>query len=155
MALMIDLHHIVHTSGGRGRKHRGMIDCCCDDAGTNPPPAQRQSEDGSLTCVYAGGGEDDLVRSCSHGGCYHAASLVQGLGGKAPRPVEPDRISPPCLLRIEPSLARIGDYWLARRAVQEDLRNGMWHASKLAREPPRQVLAVPHSKPPKTRPIHP
>jgi hypothetical protein len=81
MALMIDLHHIVHTSGGRSRKHRGVIDCCCDNAGANPPSAQCQSEDGSLSCVYAGRGEDDLIRSCSHGTGYHVASLVQGLGG--------------------------------------------------------------------------
>ena len=113
MALMIDLHHIVHTGGGRSRKHRGVIDCCCDNAGTHPPSAQCQSEDGSLTCVYAGRGEDDLIRSCSHGGSYHFASLVHALGGKASRPVEPDRISPPCLLRIKPSLAGIGEHWLA------------------------------------------
>ena len=113
MALMIDWHYIMHTSGGRGRKHRGMIDCCGDDAGTDPPSAQRQSEDGSLTCVYAGRGEDDLVWSCPHGGGYHVASLVEGLRGKASRPVEPDRISPPCLLRSKPSLAGLGEHWLA------------------------------------------
>jgi hypothetical protein len=151
---MIDWHCIMHTSSGRGRKHRGVIDCCCDDAGTNPPSAQCQSENGSLTCVYAGRGEDDLVRSCSHGGRYHLASLVHSLGGKASGPVEPDRIPPPRLLRIKPSLAGLGEHWLARGAVQEDLRNGMPHASKLAREPPRQALAVPHSEPPKTPPIH-
>jgi hypothetical protein len=55
--------------------------------------------------------------------------------------VEPDRISPPCLLRLKPSLAGIGEYWLARRAVQEDLRNWMRHASKLAREPRYRELA--------------
>ena len=154
MALMIDRHHIVNTSGGGGRKHRGVIDCCCDDPGANSPSAQRQSVDGSLTCVYPGGGEDHLIRSCPHRGGYYFASLVQGLGGKASRPVEPDRISPTCLLRIKPSLARIGEHRLARRTVQEDLRNRMRHASKLAREPPRRALAVPHSEPPKTRRIH-
>ena len=58
-------------------------------------------------------GEDDLIRSGSHGGSYHFASLVHALGGKASRPVEPDRISPPCLLRIKPSLAGISEHWLA------------------------------------------
>jgi hypothetical protein len=47
--------------------------------------------------------------------------------------VEPDGIAPARLLRIKPCLARIGEHWLARRTVQEDLRNGMCHASKLAR----------------------
>jgi hypothetical protein len=131
----------VHTSGGRGRKHRGVIDCCCDDTGANPPSAQCQSEDGSLTRVYPGGSEDHLIRSCPYGGGYHFASLVQCLGGKASRPVEPDRISPTCLLRIKPSLARIGEHRLARRAVQEDLRNRMRHASKLARESSLRALA--------------
>ena len=106
MALMIDLHRLVHASGGRSRKHRGVVDCCCDDAGTNPPAAQCQSQHGSLTCVYAGRGEDDLIRSCSHGGGDHSSSLVHGLGGKPSRPVEPDWIAPPRLLRIKPSLAR-------------------------------------------------
>jgi hypothetical protein len=131
----------VNTSGGGGRKHRGVIDCCCDDPGANSSSAQRQSVDGSLTCVYPGGGEDDLIRSCPHGGGYHFASLVQGLGGKASRSVESGRISPTCLLRIKPSLARIGEHWLARRAVQEDLRNRMRHISKLARSPPCRALA--------------
>jgi hypothetical protein len=48
--------------------------------------------------------------------------------------VETIWIAPPCLLRIKPSLAHIGEHWLARRGVQEDLGNGMRHASKLARE---------------------
>jgi hypothetical protein len=117
MALMIDRHHIVNTSGGGGRKHRGVIDCCCDDPGANSSSAQRQSVDGSLTCVYPGGGEDDLIRSCPHGGGYHFASLVQGLGGKASTPVEPGRISPSRLLRTKPSLAGVGEHRLARRAV--------------------------------------
>ena len=134
------LHRLVHTSGGRGRKHRGVIDCRCDDAGTNPPSAQCQSEDGSLTCVYAGRGEDDLVRSCSTAAA--TTSRAWSMAWAARRPAGGAwPISPPRLLRIKPSLAGIGEHRLARRAVQEDLRNGMRHASKLAREPPRRALA--------------
>jgi hypothetical protein len=86
--------------------------------------------------VYSGRGEDNLIRSCSYGSGDHFSSLIHGLCGKAARPVEPDGIAPASLLRIKPSLARIGEHRLARRTVQEDLRNGMRHASKLAREPP-------------------
>jgi hypothetical protein len=53
--------------------------------------------------------------------------------------VEPDRISPPCLLRIKPSLEGIGEHRLTRRTVQKDLRNPMRHASKLARESRRRA----------------
>jgi hypothetical protein len=116
-----------------------VVDCCCDDAGADPASAQCQSKDGSLTRVYPGRGEDNLIRSCSYGGGDHFSSLIHGLGGKAARPVEPDGIAPGSLLRIKPSLTRNGEHWLARRTVQEDLRNGMRHASKLAREPPRRA----------------
>jgi hypothetical protein len=34
--------------------------------------------------------------------------------------MEPDRIAPSGLLRIKPSLPRIGEHWLARGAIQED-----------------------------------
>ena len=114
MALMIDLHRVVHASGRRRREHRRVIDGCCDDARTGPPTAQCESENGSLTCVYAGRGEDDLIRSGSHGGGDHFPSPIQGLGGKPSGPVEPDWIAPPRLLRIKPSLARVGEPWLAR-----------------------------------------
>jgi hypothetical protein len=131
---MIDIHHVVHPSGGGRRKHRGVVDCCCDDAGTDPAPAQAQSKDGSLTRVYPGCGENDLIRSRSDGSGHHFSSLVHGLGGEPAGPVETSWIAPPCLLPIKPSLARIGEHWLARRGVQEDLGNEMRHASKLARE---------------------
>jgi hypothetical protein len=138
---MINFHRLVGASGGGGCKHRGVVDRCRDDARTRPPAAQSKPQHGSLTCVYPGGGEDDLIWPRSHGGGYHFASLVQGLGGNASRSVESGRISPTCLLRIKPSLARIGEHWLARRAVQEDLRNRMRHISKLARSPPCRALA--------------
>jgi hypothetical protein len=131
---MIDIYHVVHPRGGGGRKHRGVIDCCCDDAGTDPAPAQPQSKDGGLTRVYSGCGEDDFIRSRSSGGGNHFSSLVHGLRGKPAGPVETSWIAPAGLLRIKPSLARIGEHWLARRTVQEDLGNGMRHASNLARE---------------------
>jgi hypothetical protein len=47
--------------------------------------------------------------------------------------MEPDWIAPSGLLRIKPSLPGIREHRLARRAIQEDFRNGMRHASKLAR----------------------
>ena len=114
MALMIDIHHDVHPSGGSRRKHRGVVDCCCDDAGADPAPAQCQSKDGGLTRVNPGRGEDNLVRSCSYGGGDHLSSLIHGLGGKPARPVEPDRIAPARLLRIKPGLACISEHRLAR-----------------------------------------
>jgi hypothetical protein len=134
MALMIDIHHVVHPSGGGRPEDRGVIDCCCDDARTHPAPAQRQSKDGGLIRVYPGCGQDDLIRSRSYPGGNHFSCLVNGLGGKPARPVQTCWIAPTCLLRIKPSLARIGEHWLARRTVQEDVGNGMRHASKLARE---------------------
>jgi hypothetical protein len=153
MALMIDIHRVVHPSSGSRRKHRGVVDCCCDDAGTDPAPAQPQSKDGGLTRVYPGCGEDDLIRSRPYRGGNHFSSLVHGLGGKPAGSVETIWIAPPCLLRIKPSLAHIGEHWLARRGVQEDLGNGMRHASKLARE---SLVARGHaaSEPPKTQPMH-
>jgi hypothetical protein len=149
---MINFHRLMRASGGGSREHGGVVDCCCDDPRTHPPAAQSKSQDGSLACVYPGGGEDHLIRSCPYGGGYHFARLVQGLGGKASRPVEPDRISPTCLLRTKPSLARIGEHRLARRAVQEDLRNRMRHVSKLAREPPCRALACHTANPQKRDP---
>jgi hypothetical protein len=134
MALMIDVHHVMHPSCGGRRKHRGVVDCCCDDAGTDPAPAQPQSKDSRLTRVYPGCGENDLIWSPSDGSGNHFSSLVHGLCRKPAGPVETSWIAPACLLRIKPSLARIGEHWLARRGVQEGLENGMRHASKLARE---------------------
>jgi hypothetical protein len=134
MALLIDVHCVVHSGGGGRRKHRGMVDCRCDDAGPDPAPAQSQSKDGCLTRVYPGCGEDDLIRSRFYRGGNHFSGLVHGLCRKSAGPVETSWIAPACLLRIKPSLAGIGEHWLARRGVQEDLRNGMRHASKLARE---------------------
>ena len=134
MALMIDVHRVVHPSGGCRRKHRGVVDCCCDDAGTDPAPAHSESEDGCLTRVHPGCGEDDLIGSRSYRGGNHFSGLVHGLCRKPAGPVEASRIAPACLLCIKPSLARIGEHRLARRGVQEDLGNGMRHASKLARE---------------------
>ena len=134
MAFMIDIHNVVHPSGGGRSEHRGVIDCRCDDPGTHSTPPQRQSKNSGLTRVYAGCGEDDLIRSRSHRGADHFSCLVHGLGGKPAWPVQTCWIAPACLLRIKPSLARIGEHWLARRTVQEDLGNGMRHASKLARE---------------------
>ena len=113
MALMIDIHHDVHPSGGGRRKHRGVVDCCCDDAGTDPPPAQPQSKYGSLTRVNSGCSEDDLIWSRSDGSGNHFTSLVHGLTGKPAGPVETSWIAPARLLRIKPSLARIGEHWLA------------------------------------------
>jgi hypothetical protein len=46
--------------------------------------------------------------------------------------MEPDWIAPSGLLRIKPSLLRILEHWLARRAIQEDFGDGMRHVSKLA-----------------------
>jgi hypothetical protein len=111
-----------------------VVDRRCDDAGTHPAPAQRQSKDGGLIRVDPGSGEDDLIRSRSYSGGNHFSCLVNGLGGKPARPVQTCWIAPARLLRIEPSLARIGEHWLARRTVQEDLGDGMRHASKLAHE---------------------
>ena len=152
MALMIDIHRLVHSSDGSRRKHRGVVDCCGDDAGADPAPAQCQSKDGCLTRVYPGRGEDDLIRSCSDGGGDHFSSLIHGLGSKPARPVESERIAPARLLRIKPSLARISEHRLARRGVQEDLRNGMRHASKLAREPLLRARPCCKSEPQKRNP---
>ena len=104
----------MHASGGGSREHRRVVDCCCDDAGTDPPAAQSQSENGSLTCVYAGRSEDDLIRSCSHGGGEHVSGLIHGLRGKPARSMEPGWIAPARQLRIKPSLACILEHWLAR-----------------------------------------
>ena len=138
---MINFYRLVGASSGGSCEHRGVVDCCCDDARTHPSTAQSKPQHGSLTCVYPGRGEDDLIWSCSHGGGYHFASLVHGLGGKASRSVQSGRISPTGLLRIKPSLAGIGEHWFAGRAVQKDLRNRMRHVSKLARESPCRARA--------------
>ena len=113
MALMIDADGVVHSGGGRRREHRGVVDCCCDDAGTDPAPAQPESEDGCLTRVYTGRGEDDLIRSRSYRGGNHFSGLVHGLCRKPAGPVETSRIAPAGLLRIKPSLAGISEHRLA------------------------------------------
>ena len=133
VALMIDRHRLVRTGNGSGREYRRVVDGCSDDAGTNPPPAQRQSRDGRLTCVYAGPGEEDLIRSRSHCTGDYFPRHVHGLRSQSTGPMESDRIAPSGLLRIKPSLPRIGEHWLARGAIQEDFGDGMRHASKLAR----------------------
>ena len=46
--------------------------------------------------------------------------------------MEPHRIAPPSLLRVEPCLACFLEHRLARRAVQEDPGDVMRHVSKLA-----------------------
>jgi hypothetical protein len=120
MALMINLHRLVSAGSGSGRKHRRMVDGCRHDARTNPPPAQRQSRDGSLIRVYPGRGEEDFIRSCSHGTCDHLPRPIHGLRGEPTGPMEPDWIAPSGLLRSEPSLPRIREHRLARRAIQED-----------------------------------
>jgi len=47
--------------------------------------------------------------------------------------VQPRGIAPAGLLGIKPGLTRIREHRLTRRTVQEDLGNGIGHASKLAR----------------------
>jgi hypothetical protein len=82
--------------------------------------------------VYAGRGEDHLIRSPSHGGRDYLSRLIQSLRGKSTWAVQAHWIAPPSLLRVQPSLARFLLHGLARRAVQEDIRAVMRHVSKLA-----------------------
>jgi hypothetical protein len=133
MAFMIDLHSVMCARGGGSREHRGVIDCRCDDAGSHPAATQDKSSDRSLICVYAGRGEDHLIRSTSHGGRDYLSRLVQSLRGKATWAVQAHGVAPPSLLRLEPGLARILKHGLARRAVQEDFGDRMRHPTKLAR----------------------
>jgi hypothetical protein len=81
MTLMIDLHRLVCAASGGGRQHRRVVDSRSDDAGTNPPPAQRQTRDGGLTCVYARGGEEDLIRSRPHSAGDYFSRPVHSLRG--------------------------------------------------------------------------
>jgi hypothetical protein len=105
MALMIDLHRVMHASGSSGCEHRGVVDCSRDDARTHPAAAQGQASDCSVTRVYAGRGEDHLIRPPSDGGCDYLSRLIQSLRGKPTWPVEAHWIAPPSLLSLEPSLA--------------------------------------------------
>ena len=152
MALMIDLHRVMHASGGSSREHRGVVDCCCDDAGTGPPAAQCQSENGSLTCVYAGRGEDDLIRSCPHGGGDHVSRLIHGLRGKASRRwSRTGSPHPACCASSQPW--RFGEHGspdeLSKKTEKRD-------APRL-RNPARGrgfARGRAASEPPKTQPIH-
>jgi hypothetical protein len=111
---MIDLHRVMRPSGSSSREHRGVVDCRCDDAGAHPAASQGQSSDGSLTCVYAGRGEDHLIRSPSHGGRDYLSRLIQSLRGKSTWAVQAHWIAPPSLLCLEPSVARFFEHGLAR-----------------------------------------
>ena len=82
--------------------------------------------------MYAGRGEDHLIRSPSHGGRDYLSRLIQSLRGKSTWAVQAHWIAPPGLLCLEPSLARFFEHRLARRAVQEDFGEGMRHPTKLA-----------------------
>ena len=77
--------------------------------------------------------EDDLIGPRSDRSRDHFPRLVQRLSGEPTRTVQPRRITPAGLLRIEPSPTCIRQHRLTRRTVQEDLGNGIGHASKLAR----------------------
>ena len=62
--------------------------------------------DGSLTCVYAGRGEDDLIRSRSHSGRNHFPRLDPRPGRQADQAgaAEPDRPSLPAAHQAKPGV---------------------------------------------------
>jgi hypothetical protein len=66
----------VGTIRGRGREYRRVIDCCCDNPRSNATPAQCHAGDGSLIRMGLRRGEDNLIRSSSHGCSNDLAGLI-------------------------------------------------------------------------------
>ena len=128
--------YVVAGRGGR-REHRGVVDRRRHDPGADPAPADRQTGDRGLRRLSAGAGEHHLVRAGADRRGDDVPGPVERLGGQPSGSVQPQRITPPGPLGVDPGLLCIWQHRLTGRRVQEDLRKRLRHAAKSTRRSAR------------------
>jgi hypothetical protein len=112
VSFMINSDGDVFAGRGGRREYRGVVDGRRDDPGAHPAPADRQPGDCGLRRLSPGAGEHDLVGPRSDRGGNDLAGPVERLRGEPPGSVQPQRITPPGPLGVDPRLLCIRQHRL-------------------------------------------